>query len=573
MLARVNVKMSKMESALRSISILITDYTQSDEAAVWPFVTVPNWQIRAISTQEMSKAVVLGMSPLVLVEDIRLWEEYSLYSYQNWIGDTLDQQEKLLQQINLLSSGQMQQYTQIWEDEIAKEHLSIPEYVYQISPKFGPYVPNTDELNTNRGFVMPTWELAPAPRHNLTIVNYNLLNHTVIANAVEQLLQTRQPVLTPAFPDIHWLWKGAVAPGGIQSDIIAKNSGQFQPCSLLLQPIFEAIPKNDVENSLVLDPEQQQQQQQQQQHGGVSSPKLVGIAYALIPWSVYMEQNLADQTMRGVHAVLDWKPASEGCYESNRISSGSTPPDESTIHPVFTYRIDGKHAAFVGYGDLHESRYEYMMESMDFHFPTDPRQRPANASECAYGHYQWRVYPTEDMKETNFNPSNVGPWMYAMGVVAIFCVAGGIFLSYDYLVQLRQQAVLDTAIRSNAIVSSLFPSNVRDRIMKDAEEQAKQEARQRKLERKQRKKKKRRKKKAAQAADQVTNETDSLGMPKHQLKDFLNEVTNGGGVNSDDLGYGEAQPSVHVPEPPAAFGRYVFTLFPVVPLLIFGVLS
>jgi hypothetical protein len=32
-----------------------------------------------------------------------------------------------------------------------------------------------------------------------------------------------------------------------------------------------------------------------------------------------------------------------------------------------------------------------------------------------------------------------------------------------------------TAKRTNAIVSSLFPSNVRDRILKDAEEQAEQD--------------------------------------------------------------------------------------------------
>jgi hypothetical protein len=43
---------------------------------------------------------------------------------------------------------------------------------------------------------------------------------------------------------------------------------------------------------------------------------------------------------------------------------------------------------------------------------------------------------------------------------------------YDHLIQRRQDKVMATA---PTLVSSLFPSNVRDRILKDAEEQAEQD--------------------------------------------------------------------------------------------------
>jgi hypothetical protein len=39
-----------------------------------------------------------------------------------------------------------------------------------------------------------------------------------------------------------------------------------------------------------------------------------------------------------------------------------------------------------------------------------------------------------------------------------------VFLLYDYTVEQRQRKVLSTAMRTNAIVSSLFPSVVRDRL-------------------------------------------------------------------------------------------------------------
>lgn len=38
---------------------------------------------------------------------------------------------------------------------------------------------------------------------------------------------------------------------------------------------------------------------------------------------------------------------------------------------------------------------------------------------------------------------------------------------YDCLVQRRQHTIMEQATRSNAIVSSLFPSNVRDRLMEE----------------------------------------------------------------------------------------------------------
>ena len=47
-----------------------------------------------------------------------------------------------------------------------------------------------------------------------------------------------------------------------------------------------------------------------------------------------------------------------------------------------------------------------------------------------------------------------------------------VFVFYDYTVKRRHDKLLATATRTNAIVASLFPKNVRDRIMEDAEKQA-----------------------------------------------------------------------------------------------------
>jgi hypothetical protein len=57
-----------------------------------------------------------------------------------------------------------------------------------------------------------------------------------------------------------------------------------------------------------------------------------------------------------------------------------------------------------------------------------------------------------------------------MAVVLIFFFTALVFVVYDRMVQLRQEKVLNTANRTNEIVASLFPENVRAQIF--AEEEA-----------------------------------------------------------------------------------------------------
>lgn len=51
------------------------------------------------------------------------------------------------------------------------------------------------------------------------------------------------------------------------------------------------------------------------------------------------------------------------------------------------------------------------------------------------------------------------------------------FSMYDWFVRMRNKKVIGAAVRSGAIVSSLFPSSVRDRLYKEAEENAAANAR------------------------------------------------------------------------------------------------
>jgi hypothetical protein len=64
--------------------------------------------------------------------------------------------------------------------------------------------------------------------------------------------------------------------------------------------------------------------------------------------------------------------------------------------------------------------------------------------------------------ESDYKSSD--PTIFTVCAVLIFAFTSVVFLVYDRLVEKRQKTVLTSATHTSAIVSSLFPSNVRDRL-------------------------------------------------------------------------------------------------------------
>jgi Adenylate and Guanylate cyclase catalytic domain len=71
------------------------------------------------------------------------------------------------------------------------------------------------------------------------------------------------------------------------------------------------------------------------------------------------------------------------------------------------------------------------------------------------------LYPSNDLRELY---QTTKPQVYCSVTVSIFLFTSLIFILYDCWVELRQRRLLQVAEQSSAILSSLFPSNVRDRL-------------------------------------------------------------------------------------------------------------
>jgi class 3 adenylate cyclase len=119
-------------------------------------------------------------------------------------------------------------------------------------------------------------------------------------------------------------------------------------------------------------------------------------------------------------------------------------------------------AEYAGEGDLHEIRYNHMKVEIPFsnYLRESTKDVPG---QCVY---TFNVYPTIEFQD-GFRSDL--PLRMTMVVSAAFCFMILTFLAYDWFVQRRNQTVVGAAARANAILSTLFPKNIRDRLFEERE--------------------------------------------------------------------------------------------------------
>lgn len=122
-----------------------------------------------------------------------------------------------------------------------------------------------------------------------------------------------------------------------------------------------------------------------------------------------------------------------------------------------------KEAVVVGFGDHHDpafNKYEKVGQFKSFVLQDGTVTGiPLHHQGC---HYKIHVYPSQkfyDAYNTNM------PLIITFSIVAVFVFKTCIFITYDILVERRQKVVMAKATQSTAIVSSLFPKSVTDRLM------------------------------------------------------------------------------------------------------------
>jgi hypothetical protein len=124
-----------------------------------------------------------------------------------------------------------------------------------------------------------------------------------------------------------------------------------------------------------------------------------------------------------------------------------------------------------GRSDLHDQRFNHMRTTTT---TTELKARVLQhtkysgvAFDDSYCPFTAKIYPTIDMENQYLTKR---PIYFTLGVFLIFVFTSIVFSFYDCNVERRQMIVLDSAVKSAAIVSSLYPSVVREKLIMEQTE-------------------------------------------------------------------------------------------------------
>ena len=162
------------------------------------------------------------------------------------------------------------------------------------------------------------------------------------------------------------------------------------------------------------------------------SRRLVGMLIAPFKYSTLFVQILPDKAQGFVTVIAD--------------NCGNT----------MTFEVNGPKATFLGYEDLHDPSFDKFKRSAHLEM-----NRTVAVGSCVYDLY---IYPSSKYRQT-FKTTR--PVIYTC-VIALAVFLTILYLVYDTIVTRRQMKVMESAARSKALVDSLFPENVLDRLMEDA---------------------------------------------------------------------------------------------------------
>mmetsp|Transcript_27767 Transcript_27767/g.64985 ORF Transcript_27767/g.64985 Transcript_27767/m.64985 type:complete len:1198 (+) Transcript_27767:98-3691(+) len=141
----------------------------------------------------------------------------------------------------------------------------------------------------------------------------------------------------------------------------------------------------------------------------------------------------------------------------------------NSCNQTFTYDIRGSSAYYYGSLDLHDPQYDDLEVTTKF-YGYDDEDIIEEMGQGVVCTMTFHIYPTSTF-EDNYR-SNL-PMILAILVGATFAFMAVTFFMYDWFQGSRNRKVVAAAASSNAIVSSMFPSVIRDKLL----EQQKREQR------------------------------------------------------------------------------------------------
>ncbi|KAL7568291.1 hypothetical protein ACA910_022628 [Epithemia clementina (nom. ined.)] len=398
--------------AARSLSQTLTAQAQALNLT-FPLVTFASFETlcHGVRSQAPGGVDTIFYNPILPdTSGLTTWNDYSV-QHQSWIQASRLEAAAL----STLSSS---------SSSSSASSSTMPDAVYFGLPPRDIPIQKAPEYGSNGPF-MPLWMQSPPPS-DPSFLNFDLYKpHQITLDAV---LQAKgQAILSEFLQDESSIL------------LLAEQQQQSEDGE---EPLISATAADDP---------QQQPQQQDVAHPRTTlhipvleqlndaSSRMVGILSLTLSWNRYALHLLPDGMADGIMCVL-----------------------KNTCGQAYTYKLDGNSTQFVGQGDFHDPNYDDTEVVLPFHDFVDSNNITLLDDIPGHCMYSFHFYSSAEFEERY--RSNLGIAL-SITVACTFFFMIGTFFFYDYFVKRRNSKVLDMATRTSAIVSSLFPSNVRDRLL------------------------------------------------------------------------------------------------------------
>jgi len=395
--------------ACDSLSTTITSRAMRDKMS-FPNITIADFSILGANTRVLSRSPFLFWLPLVTKETRNGWEEYATNNYGHLVQSCNVEAEIVYLQGN------------IYQKEKASSHYSKSD---AIDMSRSIYLNNSNAIwgvETEEGPFLPLWQTSPAidPRN---LINYNFYDYPMMQGSYKQLLEEGNAVLDfmmrveDYFPaDIV---NQFLSLGQYRYDI---SEYQNDPGSGISYPVFDNF-----------GPEK----------------KVVGVLSTLVYWRTFFYNVLPE----GVDGII--------CTIRN------------SRNQTETFQINGPDVIYLGSGNDDHTLKKYT-QNLDLYLNASvirivneraglkTRSYTSVDLDGNYIQYNIYIYPSDTFK---LNYRSIQPELNAIFMAAVLFGTFLSFFVFDSHVRKRQAIIKDRAVKSLALVASLFPDNVREQLL------------------------------------------------------------------------------------------------------------
>lgn len=169
-----HVRLDQNVGALESLSFSMTSYAMFTNK-IWPFVTVPDYEVRGASTRSLANSVSLTFSPMVESPQRQDWESYSVQN-REWVEQGLAFEQNFGME-------------QVQDRRLQTANTDVISYI----DKDGNRVPVEDN-----GPYFPAWQSSPVAER---MINLDLNSTKVFSTGIEAVMERGKAILGSTYDE------------------------------------------------------------------------------------------------------------------------------------------------------------------------------------------------------------------------------------------------------------------------------------------------------------------------------------------------------------------------------------